>query len=313
MTTNRPTSRQIKGHFDALRVTKSHSLTETIDIAPGNFGFGREFAGETQISHPDWTGATSNFYIYLDRDYVLVLNGTSFPTLSTRMAIVIIESGVITEIIDERASINSIEDGYRILYDDSIAKITYGDTVQEAIDNLDAYVHSIIPRLGVNLNKHRDIEIMSGVMNGNIKVTQANWTQALVFRRKKNKVARATYTLSLPDDYVDGTDIVLKMFWSPPTAHPGDINWRFKYKILRVGLDETNAAFLTTNYIKESPGVGYRLIDSGNDLIIPASDIISHSILLIIYIEREGTGVDTYPYHVMLNRLRIEYVGRGIK
>ena len=114
------------------------------DIAPGIYGSYKSFGGATNVSHASWIGATDTFFVYLDKNGVLVLNGTEFPTLSTRIGKVVIASGVILEVIDERAEVNSPPDAYQVAFDDTNATIAIGDDVQEALESLDAYVSSLV-------------------------------------------------------------------------------------------------------------------------------------------------------------------------
>jgi len=314
MALNKPTSKQLKGHFDALRVTRSHTTGETIDIAAGNYGPGKVFAGATEISDPSWVGATETFYIYLDTNDNLVLNDTvGFPRISTKIAIISIVSGEIIAIADERASINSAEDGYYVSFDDSNAFVAIGDNVQEAIESIDGYLNIIDDRLGTNVIKYKDIGLLSGTLNCAVKVTHTSWAQAIGFVKKEGVIGRVSYNISIPDDYVSGTDVFIKIFWSTPSAESGDMVWKINYRVLASFSDQVNSLGINTTYVQPAPGVDNRLVDTGSNIKVAASDIGSNPDLLIIRIDREGSVSDTFDEEVKMHMVRIEYTGRGIK
>ena len=140
---NRASSRQLSGQFNALNASRSHSGTETIDISSGTYDSGKVFAGASGVSSPLWDGYTGTFYIYLDKNADLVLDGDSFVSLSTRIATVSLVDGYIDSIIDERAVVNGITDAYQVGFNAANVSNTSGDNVQQAIENLDAYVSNI--------------------------------------------------------------------------------------------------------------------------------------------------------------------------
>jgi hypothetical protein len=310
--TNRPTSRLIQGHFDALRARRTPGSNTTIDIAAGNYGSGKVFSGMAGVSDPTWVGATDVFHIYLDENDSLILDNTSgFPQLSTKIARVEIVSGDVLDVFDERAVVNGLVDGYQVLFDDSNSTIAFGDTVQEALENLDAYIASISSAVANDLTKFVDFDIAGGIMNGLVKLNHVDDTATLAFAKQDNSIARTRYTISLPNDYVSGTDIVFKLFWSPKDADAGDVRWRISYRTLESGIDNVNSALSTVALNQSTPGIADRLIDTGSNLYIPFSDVGSANIL-IINVERENNISDTYDAAAHLHLVRMEYTGRGV-
>lgn len=310
--TNRPTSRLIQGHFDALRARRTPGSTTTIDIAGGNYGSGKVFSGIAGVSDPAWVGATDVFHIYLDENDNLILDNISgFPQLSTKIARIEIVSGAVVDIFDERAVVNGLVDGYQVLFDDTNSQIAFGDTVQEAIESLDAYVASISSAVASDITRFIDFDIAGGIMNGLVKLNHIDDTATLTFQKQNNNIARTRYTISVPNDYVSGTDIIIKLFWSPKTDEVGDVRWRVSYRTLESGTDNVNSALTTVAFNQTSPGIENRLTDTGSNLYIPFSDVGSANIL-IINVERENNIADTYDADAHLHLVRMEYTGRGV-
>lgn len=314
MATSRPTSRQLKGQFDALRPSKSHLASETIDIKSGTYGNFKTFAGATGVSHVDWVGATATFYVYLDSDEDLVLNGTSgFPILSTRIGRVILDSGTITDVVDERAEVNGLLDAYQIGFDDANVSITFGEDVQEAIENLDAYVSSLQAAQGADITRFVDFGIDDGIKNGRVNITIISVAPAIEYAVFASGIGRVAYTISIPEDYVSATDIVIKTFWSPEDASSGDVQWRMRYRLVASGTEDVDTPATSVLYAQSTPGATNRLTDTGDNLIIPSSDISSGDILMFSIERLYTTPGDTYSGAARVHRVRMEYTGRGVE
>jgi hypothetical protein len=308
---NQPTSRQIRGQFDALRATRSFAVSETINISSGNYGIGRFFSGSTEISHPSWSGATDTFFIYIDENDSLVLNNTSgFPTLSTKIARIDIVSGVIIDIIDERPSINGLIDGYRVLFDSAGLAVVSGTTVQEAIESLDSYVASV-SGVGQNITKFIDLDVTAGNKNGIVNVSHVNDSPSIEFPSTTSGIGKVRYSVSLPNDYVNGTNILVKLFWSPADSSAGNVKWRASYKILQSG-ELINVSPTVLSFIQASPGAANTIENTGNNLLIPSSGITTTDDIMIVSIEREKDINDTYSNSARLHLARLEYTGRGV-
>ena len=311
MTTTRPTSRQLKGEFNALRATKTHTASQSIDIAAGNYGSNKVFGGVYNVSSPTWVGATDVFYIYLDKDDSLILDGSAFPNLSTRIATIAISSGIIADIIDQRAEVNGLLDGYEVRFDDSDTTIAIGDSVQEAIESLDAYVSAISSSTGSNIQKYWDFDIEGASRNGFVVSGQISDSPTLEMKDRNSGTARVRYSVSVPKDYVIGTNIIMKVFWSVDTTSAGDVNWNLRYRLVASDTENIDTPFTAINYIQPAPGATNRLTDTDNNLFISSGDINPNDIL-IINIEREYTITDTYDSIVRIHLIRMEYKGRGI-
>ena len=300
--TNRPTSRQLQGHFNALRATKSHTAAQTIDIAAGNYGSGKVFPGAIGVSDPAWVGATGTFYVYLDQYDSLVLDDIGFPTLCTKIARVVLSTGTIIDVIDERAEVNGLIDAYQVAFDDSGMVIaTPADDVQTAIELLDGY-------LSADSVRYIDLDIGGGIRNALVRLGHLDEAPAVEFPKRPNGVGRVRYTASVPKDWVNGTDIVVKIFWSPSRSIAGNINWRITYRVVTSNVDNINAAATTTSVAQAAPGITNRLVNTGSSLFIP-SNKISAGDMLIINVEREYSGSDTFDATARMHLVRLEYTG----
>jgi hypothetical protein len=307
MVTTRPTSRQLQGHFNALRASKSHTANETIDIAAGFYGAGKYYNGVTDISHPSWAGTTSTFYIYLDKDDNLVLdNITGYPSLSTNIARVVIVSGIIFDIIDDRAEVNSFIDAYQVAYDDAGNTYIFADNVQDAITEIDGYI-----AVGANIPKTWDFDIHGGITNGTVRLSHVSDSPVLAFPR--SRIGKVRHSVSLPYDYVDDTDVVIKIFWSVPNNQSADVKWQLKYRIIESNVSDVDVAMTTISYTQTTPGIADRLTDTGNNLKI-SSGVIDSGDILIFSLERESTSSqDTYNSVARVHLIRMEYTGRGVE
>jgi hypothetical protein len=304
---NRPTSRQFQGHFNALRASRTHLAAEAIDIAPGNYGSGKVFPGAIGLSDPSWSSATNVFYVYLDLHDTLVLdNIAGFPVLCTKIARVEIASGIIIDVIDERAEVNGIVDAYQVAFDDTGMSIaTPAEDVQTAIERLDAYMAAeILPAL-----KYIDLDVGGGIKNGLVRYSHLDDAPAIEFPKRPTGVGRVRYSVSVPRDWSPGTDIVFKIFWSPEDAGAGNVNWRLSYRRVASG-NNIDTLMTTVSITQATPAITNRMIDTGNDLIILAANIDIEN-LLIINFEREYSIQDTYNATVRMHLVRMEYTGKG--
>lgn len=312
MVTSQPTSRQLKGHFNALRASKSHSAAQTIDLAAGVYGSGKFFAGASGVSAAAWVGATSTFYVYLDKDENLVLDGTSFPDLSTRIARVVLVAGSIFDVIDERAVVNGLEDAYQVGFNDLGLTIVQGDDVQEALESIDAYISSLSITTGIDIVKYKDFDINGGVLNGRADFTHVSGTPAIDFPHRTSGIARARYTVSVPEDYVTGTNIVAKVFWSASDAGAGDVRFRLRYRSIMSSSEDVDTAFTVVVNIQSTTGITNRLTDTASNLSISSGDI-SPNDMLVLNVERDFNNAgDTYGGDVRIHLVRLEYTGRGV-
>lgn len=310
--TNRPTSRQFQGHFNALRATRSHTASETIDIASGNYGSGKVFPGTTGISDPSWVGATATFYVYIDQYDSLVLDDIGFPSLCTKIARVTIAAGVIIDVIDERAEVNGLQDAYQVAFDDlGMCIATPAEDVQEAIRLLDGYICDI-HGAGADITKYIDLDIGGGIRNALVRLGHLDDAPAVEFPKRPQGVGRIRYTASVPKDWANGADITVKIFWSPEDASAGSVKWQIRYKVISSNIDGVDAVMTTVSTLQAAPGVVNRLVNTGGSLVIPSTSI-SIGDILIINVEREYSGTDTFGATARMHLVRLEYTGRGIE
>lgn len=301
---NRPTSRQFQGHFNALRATRSHTVAETIDIAPGNYGSGKVFPGAVGLSAPSWVSATNTFYVFINRHDELVLDETfCFPLLCTKIARVVMAAGIIMDVIDERAEVNGLVDAYYVAFDDAGMQIaTPAADVQAALALLDAYLAAeMAPAL-----KYVDLDVGGGIKNGLVKYSHLDDAPAIEFPKRPTGVGRVRYSVSVPRDWVPGTDIVFRIFWSPEDAGAGDVHWRISYRRISIG-NNVSAPMTTVSVIQATPAATNIMLDTGNDLVIQASNINAEDLITINF-EREYSIQDTYSSTVRMHLVRMEYM-----
>jgi hypothetical protein len=308
MTITRPTSRQLQGHFNALRPRKSNLVAQTIDIAPGNYGVGKVFPGIADVSDPSWASSTAIFYIYIDKNESLILNDqTGFPALCTKIGRVIISSGVIIDVEDERAEVNGLLDAYQVAFDDTAMHIAFpADDLQQAIVLLDAYVSSVVS--GVIREKYIDLDVGGGIKNGLVRYSHLDDAPAIEFPKRPSGVGRVRYSISVPKDWANDRDIVLKIFWSVENSGPGNVRWRLSYRRVTSG----NSADMPMNVVSLSqaaPGTINKMIDTGDNLIISSSNV-SLDDILILNVEREYSELDTYDSTARMHLARVEYIAR---
>jgi hypothetical protein len=306
---NRPTSRQFQGHFNALRAIQSHSVIGAIDIAFGNYGSGKVFPGAIGLSDTSWVSATGIFYIYIDKFDNLILDDTNyFPSLCTKIARVEIAGGIVIDVIDERAEVNGLTDAYQVAFDDSSMQIAYpADNIQEAIHLLDAYLAA--SQDSSRTLRYIDLDVGGGIKNGLVRYSHLDDAPAIEFPKRPTGVGRIRYSISVPKNWVSDTDIVFKIFWSPETADAGNVKWRLSYRRATSGTN-IDTPMTTVSIIQPTPNILNRLVDTDESLKIQASNIQLEDIL-IINIEREYSIDDTYNATVRMHLARIEYISKG--
>jgi hypothetical protein len=263
------------------------------------------------VSDPSWVGATSTFYVYIDQNDDLVLDDIGFPTLCTKIARVALASGIIIDVIDERAEVNGLVDAYQVAFDDTGMNIAApADDIQEAIDLLDGYLWDF--EAGRDTTKYVDLDIGGGIRNALVRLSHLADAPAVEFPKRPNGIGRVRYTASVPKDWVNGTDIPIKIFWSPETAEAGDVKWQISYKVFTSGVDSIDAAVTTVSTIQAAPGVANRLVNTGSSLSIPAT-AMSAGDILIINVERDYSASDTFNSTARMHLVRLEYTGRGVE
>jgi len=251
MATTRITSRQIKGEATALQPSKTNAITETIEIAAGQYGPGNFYSGATSIFHPDWYTSNNEFYVYLDKDEQLVLNDINgFPDICTRIAKVQTQFGVILAVIDQRVIINGSMDGYRVQYDDSNALFVKGEDVQSALDSIDGYFSDI--NLNTNIIKFVDLDLSDGLKNGGVCNSDSYGLPTLEFIKKSGISPKIRYNLSIPNDLLQGSDIKLNILWSKETENDGYVHWNMNYKSYSKNNDITQLSLFNDSFFAQT-------------------------------------------------------------
>lgn len=158
---------------------------------------------------------------------------------------------------------------------------------------------------GVNGTKFMFLDIHGG--SDTAEIMEVNSTPFLVFRH--NKDDNSAWTITIPDDYVSGTSVIVEAYWSPAKTGAGNVKWILEYKSVSSG---GNVATLpaTATFVQPSPGTVDSLITTGSSLSIP-SGAVSANALLSVQIKRAGTDAsDTLSGHVRVHLVRISYTGK---
>jgi hypothetical protein len=65
-----------------------------------------------------------------------------------------------------------------------------------------------------SVTKFNDLAIDGGIKNGFVRPSTVKDSAILSFINKGG-AGKVRYTLAIPNDYVSGTDLIVKLFWSP--------------------------------------------------------------------------------------------------
>lgn len=158
---------------------------------------------------------------------------------------------------------------------------------------------------GVNGTKFMFLDIHGG--QDTALIDDVTGTPSLVFR--DNKDDRSAWTVTVPDDYVSGTNVIVRVFWSPRTTGAGNIRWLLEYKSVTSG-SSVATPLLTSTFVQPSPGTAGSLTDTGTALTIPSGSVTANA-LLTLSIRREGKDAsDTYGGSGHVHLVRVEYTGK---
>ena len=110
-----------------------------------------------------------------------------------------------------------------------------------------------------------------------------------------------------------GNDIVIRLFWSPPTADVGDVHWQLRYRLVQSSITQADSALTSTDYVQSTPGVDDRILSTDSNLIIAGVNVAAADQIVLFNIERlGGSFLDTYGFDARIHAIRVEYSGKGV-
>ena len=147
-----------------------------------------------------------------------------------------------------------------------------------------------------------DINLESSNKNGLVKVSKVYDNPILEFPAEG--LPKIRFTISVPSDYVVGTDIIVKIFWSTDGYNSGLVEWDVKFRALKSGIDSINNIYTTYN-CTQSTTVPNLLIDTGDNLVISGVSDINY--IMTFVIERKNDITNLYNGIVRVHMIRLEY------
>ena len=137
-------------------------------------------------------------------------------------------------------------------------------------------------------------------------VQQVNGTPYLMFN--PGATLDATWTITVPDDYIAGTPMFVEAYWSPGTDGAGIVAWGLEYKMTTPGLSvQVDPVFV--RYLQASPGVAGTLATTGSNLPVPGG--LAQNMLLSLTLGRTGDDpLDTFPGLARVHMARVKYTGK---
>lgn len=158
---------------------------------------------------------------------------------------------------------------------------------------------------GNSSTRFYELELNSGFKNGLIRVQNYNHSPILGLCKKQGLISRIQYVVNIPKDYIAGTNVLVRVFWSVPVVldPTQQISWLATYKFDQVGSEIYTPLY--TQALQSINGA-QTIVDTDTMLVIPGAQIVPGSIFTL-GIER-GFPDDTYDSMVRVHSVRIEYV-----
>lgn len=162
--------------------------------------------------------------------------------------------------------------------------------------------------VGIQGTKYLFLDIHGGADDSEIRVV--NQTPYLVFNN--DATTRTRWNVTVPDDYVSGTDMYVEAYWSPDAfggSYSGNVKWLMEYKSLGIGADVAVAPGQST-YVQASPASAGLLASTGTSLVIPSAEIGDNDLVAVSIARLGGDAQDTFDGQARVHVVRIRYTGR---
>ena len=163
----------------------------------------------------------------------------------------------------------------------------------------------------INITRYIDFDIGGGLKNGLVKNSDTFGIPCAEFLKRTGQNPEIKYNLSVPRDWIFGTNMMLTINWSKETADAGNVNWSVNYKSYQSGDNISTLTNHSSNYIQSINSSSNISKTTGNNLLIQGSYIVGNGVLSVS-IKRENDSFDTLASSVKISSIRIEYTGRGV-
>jgi len=131
-----------------------------------------------------------------------------------------------------------------------------------------------------------------------------------VMRFDPNNDSSIRWSFPVPDDWVAGTNILVRIYWSPSNTDTGGVRWLNNYGAVPVGevLDDTD---VTQVSVTEAAGGTTNQVQT--EVFTISNGGISLNEMMFFMIMRDvGHAEDTYTGNVDIHEIRIEYTGKKV-
>jgi hypothetical protein len=126
-----------------------------------------------------------------------------------------------------------------------------------------------------------------------------------------NSNERGRWTITVPDDWIAGTNLVTNILWSPANTNTGNVFWFGEYKSVAVG-SLVSGANMAQTYLQAGPGVAYQLAETGNNLFISGASMTAGALLQLVIGRSGGAATDTKTGNVHVHHVRVEYMAKKL-
>jgi hypothetical protein len=128
---------------------------------------------------------------------------------------------------------------------------------------------------------------------------------------KSNVNHRARWTMIVPDDWIDSTDLVANIYWSPSDTDTGDVFWFAEFKSVAVG-GSVAAANVTDTYLQAGAGTTNELQETAQNLLISGSSMAANDLLQVV-IGRSGRATpDNFTGSAQVHHVVVQYQSKKL-
>lgn len=182
-----------------------------------------------------------------------------------------------------------------VVVDDSNFDIISGIDLQTILEVIDEQLKTRNTLL-VNF------DIGGSIRNGNTSLGVLNDVPFVQFKRAK--LGLTAFSARVPENYIAGTALALRIKWYSDSSNTNDVYWRLTYK----GLDDgelTTGAGTDVNQVVAEPGAANTLVETS--FTIPGGTFVLGDIMTLV-VKRVGDDVlDTASNEVNLVEVSLDY------
>lgn len=133
-----------------------------------------------------------------------------------------------------------------------------------------------------------------------------NGVPYLIFSHSVEDSSR--WTLTLPEDYIVGTNVYVEAYWSPSKTTGGNVQWALGYASDPPGTPIGPMTMST--YVQAAPIVPNVLSTTGNSLVIPPAALAVSNLLTVALFRQGKAPTDTFAGQAWVHLVRIAYTGK---